>query len=71
MANDRFELEQAIMNAWHTADDIGLLADAVIEDTVDVDELSNVLLGLQQLHMMRAKKAFDIFEAMIEAGDIK
>lgn len=71
MANDRFELEQAIMNAWHTADDLSLLADAAIEETMDIDDLSNALLGLQQLHTMRAKKVFDIFEALIESGVIK
>lgn len=70
MADDRFGLENAIMNAWNTADDIGLLADAVMEGELDTDELANALLGLQQLHHIRSKKAFDIFEAMIEGGQI-
>ena len=70
MADDRFGLEMAIMNAWNTSDDIGLLADAVMNDELDTDELVNTLLGLQQLHQIRSKKAFEIFESMIEDGQI-
>lgn len=71
MSNDRFALENAIMNAWNTADDIELLADAVLNDELTTDEIANALIGLKQLHGMRAKKTFDIFEELIEAGDIQ
>lgn len=70
MSDDRFALETAIMNAWNTADDLGLLADAVLEGEIDTDEVVNTLLGLQQLHAIRSKKAFNIFEAMVEDGKI-
>jgi hypothetical protein len=69
-AYDRFGLETAIMNAWNTADDLGLLVDAVMNDELDTDELANTLLGLQQLHQIRSKKAFEIFESMISSGQI-
>lgn len=71
MADDRFELENAIMNAWNTADDIELLADAVLNEELTTDEIANALIGLKQLHSMRAKKTFDIFESLIESGDIQ
>lgn len=71
MAADRFELENAIMNAWNTADDIELLADAVLNDELTTDEIANALIGLKQLHSLRAKKTFDIFEELTESGDIQ
>lgn len=71
MADDRFELENAIMNAWNTADDIELLADAVLNEELTTDEIANALIGLKQLHSMRAKKAFGIFESLTESGDIQ
>ncbi len=70
MANDRFDLEQAIMACWSTADDLDLLVDAVLNEEMDSDGLSDALLGLQRLHALRAKKVFDIFEALIEARQI-
>ena len=68
---DRFDLENAIMSAWNTADDLELLADAVINEELDTDQITNALIGLQQMHSMRAKKAFEIFESLIESGDIQ
>lgn len=68
---DRFTLEQAIMNAWHTADDLELLTESVLEDAnMTIDEIANALTGIRQLHSMRAKKVFDIFEQLVESGDI-
>lgn len=69
-ADDRFELEQAITNCWNTVDDIDLLVENVIEEGLDEDQIANALIGLRQLHHMRVKKAFDIFEALIKSGDI-
>lgn len=68
---DRFDLENAIMSAWNTADDLELLADAVINEELDTDQISNALIGLQQMHSMRAKKVFEIFESLIESGDVQ
>lgn len=67
---NRFDLEAAIMNAWNTTEDLGLLVDAVLDGKLNNDELSNVLIGIQELHNMRSKKVFDIFESMIKSGQI-
>lgn len=68
---NRFTLEQAIMNAWQTADDLDLLIERVLEDeNMTMDEIANALTGISQLHNMRAKKVFRIFEQLIESGDI-
>ena len=68
---DRFTLEQAIMDAWHTADDIKLLLNAVLNEQFDTDEIANALMGLQGLHDLRARRVFDIFEHLVEIGDLK
>ena len=67
---DRFALEQAIINCWNTSDDLELLAETVLDSESSPDHLHGVLTGLAQLNAMRCKKAFDIFEKLIETGDI-
>ena len=67
---DRFTLEQAIMNAWSTADDLDLLIESVLEDDLSVDATANTLIGLRQLHHLRAQKVFAVFEKLIETGKI-
>ena len=71
---DRFDLEQAIMNVWATADDLDLLARNIIDgdgEYADPDTLANTLIGLQHLHVLRSKRLLDIFERLIERGDIE
>jgi hypothetical protein len=65
---DRFDLEQAIMTCWNTADDLDILAESVLEDGLDEDAVSNALLGLQQLHHLRMSRLWNIFEYLIETG---
>lgn len=67
---DRFELEQALMGCWQTADDIKLAVDAVI-DGEDEDTVVNTLLGIETLHNLRMQKTMRIFEALVALGEIK
>lgn len=60
----RFDLEQAIMQLWSTADDIKTLYD--YHDTLSADDLANALLGLQQLANLRGQKALDLFEQFLK-----
>ena len=62
---DKFDLEQAIMVAWTTSEDIKLLLEAVCERVQTTDEIANVLIGIQSLHDMRCQKLFDIYETLI------
>jgi hypothetical protein len=61
--SDRYDLEQAIMVAWQTADDIDLLfkhhGDAPRPMTED--EVGNALLGIKVLHDMRMEKLMDTY----------
>jgi hypothetical protein len=64
----RFDLEQAIMLAWQTSDDIDLLykhhGDAPMPMTED--EVANALLGIKILHDMRMEKLMDTYRRKFE-----
>ena len=68
---DRFDLEQAIMLAWQTADDIDLLykhhGDAPRPMTED--EIGNALLGIKILHDMRMEKLMDMYNRKFELNE--
>lgn len=68
---DRFDLEQAITSCFHTSDDIRLLSENIIDKSLDVDDISNALMGIEKLHDMRIEKVFDIFEELIRNGSIR
>ena len=68
---NRFDLEDAIMSCWVTKEDIRLVSERVLEDEeLSQDSLVNVLEGIAEMHNMRCKKLFEIFEGMISSGHI-
>ncbi len=70
---DRFDLEQAIMAAWHTSDDIELIASMFCDrpEPMSEDELLNLLIGVAHQHNLRSQKLFEIFEVLTEHKIIK
>ena len=66
--SDRFDLEQSIMKAWGTSDDIGLIYRSLGDSPMSVDEISNLLLGLEAQHNLRCQEMFGIFEDLIGLG---
>ena len=65
---DRFNLEAEIMSVWNTKDDLQSITSRMMDDPdgpMTEDELTNVLIGLTELHDIRCKKLFNVFEAMI------
>lgn len=66
--SDRFDLEQDIMLAWQTGDDIDLLykhhGDAPRPMTED--QVANALLGIKVLHDMRMEKLMDTYSRVFE-----
>ena len=74
MVKDRFDLEQAIMQAQSTCDDIDLIyhyTDNLQLNARDCDNLQNQLLGLRYLNELRMNKVWDIFVGLIEQGALK
>ena len=69
MKYDRFNLEEEIQNVWQTKDDLDAIAGRILDDPegpMTEDELLNVLIGLSELHDIRCKKLFNVFETMIK-----
>ena len=63
---DRFDLEDAIMKAWQTSDDLKLLYENI--ENIDEDQTMNVLIGLHQLNEMRFNKLWNTFEQVLQNG---
>lgn len=68
MEKNRFELEDSITSCWGTKEDISLLCERVLEDDLSKDTIANVLTGIAEIHEMRCRKLFEIFESMISSG---
>ena len=65
---DRFNLEAEIMCVWNTKDDLESITHRMMDDPdgpMSEDEITNVLVGLSELHDIRCKKLFNVFESMV------
>ena len=65
---DRFNLEAEIMNVWNTKDDLNAITSRMMDDPdpMTEDDIANVLIGLSELHDIRCKKLFNVFESMVK-----
>ena len=71
---DRFNLEAEIMCVWNTKDDLESITHRMMDDPdgpMTEDELTNVLIGLSELHDIRCKKLFNVFENMVKNKNFK
>ena len=71
---DRFNLESEIMHVWNTKDDLDAIAERIYDDPdgpMTEDQIGNVLIGLSELHDIRCKKLFNVFESMVKADCFK
>ena len=65
---DRFNLESEIMSVWQTKDDLESITSRMRDDPdpMTEDDITNVLIGLSELHDIRCKKLFNVFESMVK-----
>lgn len=64
---DRFDLEQDIMNCWQVVDDLRTLSKRYLDGPVmSVDEVSNVLIGIESLYQLKFEQMFNTFEQCIK-----
>ena len=65
---DRFNLEAEIMSVWNTKDDLNAITSRMMDDPdpMSEDDIANVLIGLSELHDIRCKKLFNVFESMVK-----
>ena len=65
---DRFNLEEEIQNVWCTAEDLDTILYRIMdahEGPPSEDEITNMLIGLKEIHNSRCIKLWDVFETMI------
>jgi hypothetical protein len=70
---NRFDLEQALLVLWGSAEDVMLFFEHYYEhhESMSADDVANTLLGLHQLIHMRGQKAFNIFESLVHENPKK
>ncbi len=66
--NNRFDLEQHILNAWNVCDDIQLMLDQW--DSLDEDQKQNYLIGLKQMYQMKFERIFATFEQCCQTRSV-
>lgn len=70
---NRFDLEQDIMSAWNTVEDIDLIyhnTDKLKLSAKDCDKLQNQLLGLKYIAELRFERLFSTFEDCVHKGEL-
>ena len=63
---DRFDLEDAIMKAWRTTDDIKAFYTSA--EHMDEDQVINALIGLEIFAEMRFNELWNTFEQCVNNG---
>jgi hypothetical protein len=66
----RFDLEQQIMDCWHIIDDVKILNEYILESDLTKDQISNALLGLEEIYQMKFDKLFRTFEKLVHSEKI-
>jgi hypothetical protein len=67
----QYDLEDAIMTAWRTSDDLELFFKHHGDHPVPMteDEVSNMIYGIKQLHDMRIEKLFTVFKQVFKLDE--
>lgn len=70
---DRFALEEALGACENIADDLQVLIADIVEcaDEFDADRVANILQGLAELHKIRCRQTFELFELLVKTGTIR
>ncbi len=62
---DRFDFEHQIMSCWYVTTDIKDLSEEVLEGDMTKDQITNVLMGMEQMYEIRFNKLFRQFEQLV------
>ena len=66
---DRFNLEEEIQNVWYSVNDLNTILYRMMDapdGPPSEDEVTNMLIGLKEIHKSRCLKLMDVFESMVE-----
>jgi hypothetical protein len=66
------KLEELIMQAWSTAEDLDLLLWAMMDRPTPMteDEQANMIIGITALHNSRMQKLLETYTAVLRTNDI-
>ena len=65
----RFNLEEEIQNVWNTENDLDTILYRIMDapdGPPSEDEITNMLIGLKEIHKSRCIKLWDVFETMVK-----
>ena len=64
------DLEQGIMDCWHVCDDLETLYRQVCDGDREptIDEITNALMGMQQLYQWKFEQLFFTYEEALKKG---
>lgn len=67
-----YKLEDLIMQAWSTAEDLDLLLWAMMDRATPMteDEQANMIIGITALHNSRMQKLLETYTAVLKTNDI-
>lgn len=68
---DRFDLEAAILDAWHTKDDLDLFLKGFMDhpDPMSEDEVANAILGLMTIHDLRCRQLYEVYKQVFKLDE--
>ena len=61
---DRFDFEQQIQKCWVITDDLADVAEGILENNLDKDQIVNALTGIGQLYELKFNKLWELFEGV-------
>lgn len=67
---NRFDFEQQLLEVWGITNDLKTLTEAVLERGLTQDQISNVLIGIEQLYDLKFEKLWSMFENGVCEGGI-
>jgi hypothetical protein len=62
--SDRFDFEQQIQKCWVITDDLADVAEGILENNLDKDQIVNALTGIGQLYELKFNKLWELFESV-------
>lgn len=65
----RFDLEDQISSLFSVSDDLVLLSNSVLEDTLSKDEIANILIGLSGIVNLRRNQLFDTMKQIFQLDE--
>ena len=65
MMYNRFDLEECIMQAWNTENEINLLLEDCVKE-MPQEKYEDTIMGISKLHGARMTKLMEVFENIVE-----